>query len=424
MYDATTAGAVGASVNSSITDGNFCFSSFTVAGGSYLQAVNGVDELQMYDGSSWATINAVSSPAITGLATDSISNIHIFKRRIWYVEKDSTSAWYLPVDVVAGALTEFPLGELFGSGGYLVAIGSWTIDGGTGLDDYIIFISSEGEALVYKGIDPASDFTLVGVYLVGAPLGKRCFAKYGGEVFLLTHYGLLPLSKVLRGQDVQDRIAKSDKISPTFTSSAASYGSFNGWGATIFAPEDMLLINVPTEEGVSARQLAMNLLTGAWCLFSQWNAFCWAVFDKKLFYGGNGAVVQAYTGDDDFGADIVAKSKQAFNYFGSFAIKDFKLVQPILRVTNPIALSLGLNIDFDDLEVASPTSASPLEASLWDTGVWDSAIWGSDSYTLGEWESIPADPGVAASLLVYSASQGVSVHWDSTNFIFQEGNGL
>lgn len=424
MYDVTSAGVVGASVNGNVTEGKMQFISFTTTGSTYILAVNGTDELQMYDGSTWATINGASSPAITGVNTDDLDNVHEFKRRIWFVEKDSSSAWYLPTDAVSGAATEFPVGELFGEGGYLVALGSWTVDGGSGIDDYLIFVSSEGEALVYSGTDPATDFAIVGKYKVGNPIGKKCFIKYGGEVLLLTHYGLLPLSQVFMGQDVESNVAKTDKIAPTFTASASSYGTLNGWQGVVYPAKDALIINIPTSEGSTAQQVAMNTVTNAWALFSGWNAFSWEVFNNELYYGANGSVAKAWTGDNDFDTDIVARSRTAFAYLGSVLNKHFKLVRPILRVTDNVSISLGIDVDFDDDELVTPTSALTAEGDVWDTGVWDTAIWGASEYTEKEWRSVTAYPGSAVSLRLYASLQGVSMKWDATHFRYQIADGL
>ena len=100
--------------------------------------------------------------AISGggtLLTKDIVNLNNFKRSIYFLKKNSMSFFYLPIDSITGTVSEFPLGALFSKGGYLMAMGTWTIDGGFGTDDYCVFISSEGQAVVYKGTDPSSSTT-------------------------------------------------------------------------------------------------------------------------------------------------------------------------------------------------------------------------------------------------------------------------
>ena len=58
---------------------------------------------QQYDGST------VSNAAYTGIADDNkLVDVCVYKERLFFVEKDSASIWYLPVGTVTGALTEFP----------------------------------------------------------------------------------------------------------------------------------------------------------------------------------------------------------------------------------------------------------------------------------------------------------------------------
>jgi hypothetical protein len=45
-----------------------------------------------------------------------------------------------------------------------MAMGTWTLDAGYGVDDYAVFITNNGEAIVYKGSDPSdpNDWSLIG----------------------------------------------------------------------------------------------------------------------------------------------------------------------------------------------------------------------------------------------------------------------
>jgi len=185
IWDVSATGAVGG-VATACTDGDWQYENLTTSGGNYLVAVNGVDAAKLYDGAVW------TATGITGPATSDLSNIKLFKRRLWFIKKNSTDAYYLDVDSIAGAATLFPFGPVFSKGGYLVAQFVWTIDGGVGLDDYLVTVTSEGELAVYSGTDPDDPdlFTLVGTYDVGKPLGARCFMKYGGDVLYLSLRGV------------------------------------------------------------------------------------------------------------------------------------------------------------------------------------------------------------------------------------------
>ena len=115
IYEVTTAGAVGA-VAKALTNGYLSHTMFTNVAGSFLIAVNGTDDMVRYDGTAWSSVSA----AITGVATSALTFAHVFKRKLWFVQKSSMSAWYLPTNAIAGAAVEFPVGQIFGKGGHLV----------------------------------------------------------------------------------------------------------------------------------------------------------------------------------------------------------------------------------------------------------------------------------------------------------------
>jgi len=425
IYDATVAGPVGAA-DHMLTDGKLCYTLFTVLGGTYLQAVNGTDDMVMYDGSTWMDVNGTSTPAITGLATDQMANICVFKRRIWYVEKDSMSAWYLPVDQIAGALEEFPLGQLFVRGGYLMAMTNWTIDGGNGVDDYVVFITSEGEAAVYKGSDPttAADFALVGVYYVGEPIGRKCCIKYGGDALLLTQTGLYPLSKAFQSATLNRSVAVSNKIDSVFSASAGAYGANYGWEGLVFPTENLLMVNIPIVTQSQSYQFAMNTITGAWSLFTGWNAFSWEAWQGGLYFGGNGYVAKALDGTSDFGNDIVALGRGAYNYFKSYDQKHFKLFRPIVRVSGAAKVELGVDVDFESSTGTADIGPATIDYAIWDNAVWDVGLWGDEYEIRKEWHSLTNTCGFCAAVRLRATVKNGRVGWSSTDFLFQKGGVL
>ena len=69
--------------------------------------------------------------------------------RLSFIEKQSLRAWYTRSDAVAGDATAFDLGPMCRLGGDLLAMASWTRDGGTGCRRRAGFLtSSRGEAIL------------------------------------------------------------------------------------------------------------------------------------------------------------------------------------------------------------------------------------------------------------------------------------
>lgn len=424
IYNATAAGVVGAAVTASSL-GVYSHANFNTLGGNYLVAVNGANALKLYNGTTWTDITGASVPAITGVTTSELIAVTVFKRRLWFIRKDTMSAYYLGTDQIAGAAVEFPVGQLCKFGGTLVAIGSWTIDGGDGADDHLVLVTSSGEVLVYRGTDPSSaaTFALVGVYFIAPPVGgARSLVKYGGDLLLMTQSGLYPLSKALQSTTVTRQTALSSNIQQPISDAARANSSFSGWQVCVYAQENALLVNIPTVEQNTAVQYVMNSITGAWCQFIGWNALCFEVFENELYFGGTDYVAKAWTGAADFGADIVGDCRQAFNYFGLRGmLKHVKLVRPILLASGSYSFATAIDVDFDDLNTYALLPSSSSSFGVFDVSNWDEVPWAPDLEVRKDWLTVFSKPGFAISLRLRIASKTATVTWVSTDYVVERG---
>ena len=152
IFDTTAPGAVGAADITGLTNAQWQWVNFSTAGGDFLVAANGDDEVRNYDGTTWTTPTLTGGPGTP--AGSDLDNVHVFKERLFFIEKSSMSYWVLPVKSIAGTMTEVPLGSFTVKGGHIVAQSSWTLDGGAGVDDLLVTITSNGEVLVFQGTDP------------------------------------------------------------------------------------------------------------------------------------------------------------------------------------------------------------------------------------------------------------------------------
>lgn len=427
LFNVTSPGTAGAAVLA-ISAGRLSQVNFNTTAGSFLVAVNGVDKLMLYNGTAWSFIDGTSSPiAITGVPTQQLTFVTAFKRRLWFVKKESMSAYYLPVGSLGGALVEFPLGQTFLGGGRLVAMQNWTIDGGNGPEDYFCFVSSQGEVAVYSGSNPddAANFSLVGVFYVAPPLGDRCFLRYGSDILMLTENGAFPLSAVLSAPSADRSKAISDRISQAFANATSLYKNNLGWQAVIHPTENLLVVNIPTVSETSSVQYVMNTMTKRWCRFTGWDAACWIFFQGALYFGGTGKVVQALTGTADFGENILFRSATAFDYLKSRGrLKHFRLVRPTLRASDRIAVNIGLTVDFREDETLTALTDLPTFWAKWDSGVWDLGVWGPESATEGNWRTVAASPGYAVSFRMQVSSRTSTLAWSATDYVFEVGGVL
>jgi len=203
---------------------------------------------------------------ITGANSNTFININMCQNRLFFVQKNTMTFWYLPVESIGGAALDFPLGSIARSGGFLQAMGTWTLDAGYGVDDLSAFVTSMGEVIVYKGTNPSDPnaWSEVGVWQMGQTFSRRCFFKWGGDLLLLTQDGLVPMSAALQSSRLDPRINLTDKIFYAVSQAATSYYAEFGWQINYFASENMLILNIPNViDGSSCSIKAMRCCLNA-----------------------------------------------------------------------------------------------------------------------------------------------------------------
>jgi len=421
VYNANTQAAVGAAVLSGLTNARWQHVNFTTPGGSFLYMVNGADAPRTWNGTVWA------SPAITGIPVAStIVDLTVHKSRLYFVQINTLSIWYLPVNSVAGAAVEFPLGSIFRMGGAIASIGNWTIDAGNGSDDHLVIVTDQGEIAVYRGADPtaAVSWALVGVWAVGSPIGRRCLVKYAGDLLIVSRDGVLPMSEALQSTRVNSRLALTDKIQNAISAASTVYAATFGWEMELYPGEDALIVNVPTS-ATTSDQYIMNTISRAWCRFTGWQAKCWELHNDLMYFGTAGKVGLAWSGTSDAGVPITADVLPAFNYFGSRTqLKQWTMVRPTLSVDIVPSLQLGLNVDFDQTPTLGSPSFTPTAAVwVWDTALWDTAIWGGDGNIRKDWQTV-SGLGYAASLRMRVTSATATTQWAAVDYLYQNGGVL
>jgi hypothetical protein len=366
--------------------------------------------------------------AVTGVNSNTFVNINLFKNRLWFVQEDSLKAWYLDPLAVGGAATALDLSGIASSGGYLQAMGTWTLDAGQGADDYAVFVTSMGQVIIYNGTDPsvAETWLMKGVWQFGQTFNRRCFFKWAGDLLLLTQDGLVPLSSALQSSRLDPRINLTDKIYYAVSQAATNYYDNFGWQINYFASENMLILNVPISSGT--QQFVMHTITKSWGQFTGIEANCWEVHGKEgMYFGGNGFVGNFYNTTSDNGSNINANCQQAYSYFDSRGtLKRFTMVRPIIITDNALPTVLaGISTDFDPVSPNGSVTFNPALVSIgeWDTALWDYSIWGGGVYVNKQWQGVTG-LGYAGGINLSVASQGVDFHWASTDYVFETGGVL
>jgi len=378
IYDVTTIADPEVSPSaavSSLTGGAWSVVQFTTSGGTFLRCVNGADTPRVYDGSAWGT-----SPAITGPTAADLRYVWAHKNRLWFVLNESLTAYYLPIDSIGGAATAFPLGAVFTLGGQLLFGQSWSLDEGAGLSAHNVFVSDNGEVVVYSGSDPgdATDWKLIGVYRIGKPLGPNAWMRAGGDLIIATDIGMIPLSQAIsRDRAALGMAAVTHPIETEWNATVAERNGY--WNVAIWPDQQMVLAAPPVGAGEDAYTYAANAVTGAWCEFTNYDLTCAVVFEGQLFYGSKeGKIVAPERTGNDFDAAYTATCVMLYDDCKTAASrKTAKLARAVYRAPESRSDKLSVQYDFAVSLPSDPSAGAEPSSSVWGTAKWGEFDWGT-----------------------------------------------
>lgn len=369
-------------------DAGYCSShNFTnVAGDQYLLVCDEVNGYYIYNGSSWAVGTFTGST--TPDAGDLVDVVE-WQGRIWFVEKGTASAWYLDPLNITGDITEFNVGSRFKRGGSLRQISTWTSDGGEGIDDKLVMISSSGDVLVFEGTDPSiySEISMRGRWEVGPPpAGRRVLHPFAGDLLILSSAGVLPVSALAMGTSKIDYSAfLSSNISSLFHTEMDALSTSQGWGFVEVPDENLLLITLPMT-GATTRahsQLAISLPDRGWSVIRDLDMLCGVTNTDRTYFGTRDGRVLTVGGEqdnislagDDPDAITFSLLMQYTNLESSMLWKTPKFARPTWISDLPPSVNIKILKDFNVTELATNPVFAPISASLWDTAIWDTSVW-------------------------------------------------
>jgi len=356
------------------------------AGAHFLLAADEVNGLYVYTESTglW-TIPTITGP--TNGAAD-IAFVMSWKQRVWYIEKNSTSSWYSDVGAFFGPVTEFNFGSRFRYGGNLSAIYDWTLDSGEGPDDYLVAVSRGGDVIIYSGTDPSSTatFGIIGLWFVGEmPFGRRIGSLYGGDLLLLSTYGLISVTALTQGVDPFSMEASLTwKIQSAVQDLMARTKDTFGWEIKIHPNLSRLIIATPKELSQPNVQFVYELNLKAWSTWADMPILTSEIHKGKSYFGASTVDVWLIEGTQD-NVTLAAPVPQqidwelltSFQDLGSPEIfKRIQFIRPIFLSSSTPSYDVVAKYDYDLSDIPSPINASAGAVGVWDTGLWDVALWG------------------------------------------------
>lgn len=365
------------------TSGYYSTAQLGTAGGDYLYAVNGTDSARLYDGTTWTAVTGASSPAITGVTTSSLSFVWTFASRLFFVERNSLSAWYLPVDSIGGAAAEFSLAGVFQEGGSLMMGGKWSLDSGDGLDDKCVFISDQGEVAVYQGTNPASasDWQKVGVYKITPPMGPNAMMQAGGDLLIATEDGIVPISQAVN-KDVAalSLAAVTTAIEPEWKREVTARRTMH-WEIIKWPTNNMMVVSLPVvDAGIDPYCFVANLETGAWAKFTGWETRSIGHYDGYGYFGNNtGVIYKMEVGGTDNGTPYVCTYAGLPDHLKSIGVTKLVHSARAVFLSNvPFTPKISMSVNYNVTLPTAPASVSNYSTDEWDSGLWDVALWDSE----------------------------------------------
>ncbi len=396
---------VATSVVSGLTSGDWSSQQFGTTGGNFLILANGQDDARVYDGAAWSLWN------VTGLPTSSISHVWDYQDRLFMIERDTLKFWYLPITSFQGAATSFSLAGIAKKGGSLLFGATWSLDSSEGLGDLCVFVTDQGEVIVYQGTNPsdATTWALQGRYEIGNPLGKNATMSAGGDLLIATDEGIVPMSAIVQ----RDRAQLSDAaVTVNIKRTWERMFSASGESAQLikWTSQDVMLVIS------SSYALTSNLTLGSWAHQTGWSGRCVAIFRDSCYIGrSNGKVYRLNSSGEDDGQPFTARVCFPFTDFGDAArVKSTTIAKCSFLSDGDFSYRVDMAKNYGVSFPPPPAlvNQSNSQSALWDVSFWDVSFWGTSAAEpqqgrIDRWRSAVAQ-GYALAPLVQVSSSGAN----------------
>ena len=365
--------------------------------GSFLIMVNGVDPMLVYDGDVLVRVNDLEVRGLSSIdrvPSTNFSHVWTYGRRVFFIQKDTNSAWYLDIGSIptaSGRATELPLGAVFNHGGQLLSGFTWSVDVGDTLTDRCVFVTTNGEYAVYNG-DPDIDFAIDGVYRAGILKSRNSFFKLGGDTHLLMSNGVKSFSEIVRGGSDGNEPNSLDKgIAGILRRTLLDADEGDQFEAEYLRSADMVLFGNVTRlrlgpedvvEGNEEQLFVRNSRIGAWATIKGWPVSAMAVLGESLYFSDKkGFLYKAWEGAIDGVNPYTAYLRYSFGAIsGLIPKKVVSLMNGVWDTVGEICPEYGL-VDYQ----GKPAIDDPGTCFSARRCSWDECKWPPDGDPLWVW---------------------------------------
>jgi hypothetical protein len=327
---------------------------------------------------------------VTASSADSWVTPNLFQivvahmNRLFFADGTNLAIYYLPTQQKSGEVKVLPLNALFKRGGTIRALATWTIAGVT-LNDMLVVFTSNGECVIFMGIDPDTDWQVSGVFRFNPPMSRDSVANYGGDLYVMIPTGVVPITTLIASEG--DALSEYDKsVLSIFLRDANLWKDRAGWQLLLNPSSGRLICNMPSAGVSQYGQLVRHMPQPLW---SQWRDIpsrCWQWIDPYLYFGDDtGSVYRMHPQfQSDDGRPIYVDVMPSFSQFRSSSIKQFKMVQAYIVTDGRPLPWLDVKVKYDFSPPINQPEVSFSEAGAeWDVSAWDAEFWAGG--TLQPW---------------------------------------
>ena len=371
--------------------------------------------------------------------TKDLCFIWTWQNRVWFLAKNSSTAYYLPVGQITGTLSAFDFGPQLAHGGSLQFGTRWTYDSGTGMDDSLVIVSTEGDCLIYEGTDPdvAEKFKLKGVWYIGRnPAGRRNFCQHGGDLLILNEYGLVKISDLVAGRlhagNLEGTIGY--KINPRLSRIISSNMDTKYWFLLPNPTEEVLVVGSPyLNELIGIRQsYVVNSINQGWATVSDIDILDADMFQGVMYSGTRtGEVIATFVGYSDavpsdnseVGIAVTGRMQGAFLDYGDGSANKRMLRAKLYGLAdNEPSTYCTFMSEYVLGTLLNAPAPLVIDQPVWDSALWDDLIWDASAGSFRRWIGVSAfGKKMSLQLAARGSSRTVLTDFEA---LFETGIGL
>ena len=312
--------------------------------------------------------------------------VYAHGNRIWMGEEGSNQAWYTAPHAFQGDLKRVVLVPQRGGG--IVGMASYSRDRGFNMEDFHFFVTALGDCIAYQGDPELENYTKVGEFDIGSPIGDRWHVRLGSDTIFLTDKGLVSVSEMLATAGAGRRFM--EYVNPQIHRLILKYPKDKRWGLFVHDKSNQFLIWTPESVfGVNYNTLASTVLLG-------WSPIDMVQIGGDVFFAESGGTNkpsrvfriserpydweqagtgfrydnnQTYDSGQTYQAETTDETRfrlsalQAYNYLGDPNVS--KRVRRVgVRGTNLYNARVALRKDFDTGEVSEAVGSDGSKTGL------------------------------------------------------------